>query len=346
MLSTPLDYSKLASPHEVGIDALALTRAVDALRDEAGGDGVDKMVVVRRGKMIWRGSRADTVHAVWSVTKSFATTCLGLLIDDGRASLDQRAADIVSALAEHYGDATLRHFASMTSGYRAQGDELSTSHGQSKTPLLPGAPLFSTPGSHYAYWDSAMNQLGHMVTRLAGQSMRTLFQRRIGEAIGLREDDWSWGEVGEVHGLAINGAAGNLGQGVSISAPALARFGQFMLNNGCWHGHRLLSEQWIAQATRVQAAATLPAGHDNANLDGRGAYGLGWWVNGEHPGGQRHWPGHEREIFAASGFNNNVMIVVPDMELVVVRLGLDGNDGRMGADVYARFLTWIQEALR
>jgi CubicO group peptidase (beta-lactamase class C family) len=114
-------------------------------------------VIVRHGRMILKGVDIDRVHGVWSVTKSFTGTALGLLIDDGKATLDTRAAALVPELAAHYPNATLRHFATMTSGYRAVGDEPQGDyrHGPSSTPFLPARPLFSPPGSQFAYWDSA-----------------------------------------------------------------------------------------------------------------------------------------------------------------------------------------------
>ncbi len=80
-------------------------------------------MIVRNGYLIWKGSNVDKVHGVWSLTKSFTSTALGLLIDDGKTTLDTKARDIIPDMGDHYPELCLRHFTTMTSGYRAEGDE-------------------------------------------------------------------------------------------------------------------------------------------------------------------------------------------------------------------------------
>ena len=85
-------------PESQGVDARAMEAALRHLVRHTAQDGTDKMVVVRRGAMIWRGPRSGEAHGIWSATKSFTSTVLGLLIDDGRCTLETRAADFVPAL--------------------------------------------------------------------------------------------------------------------------------------------------------------------------------------------------------------------------------------------------------
>jgi CubicO group peptidase (beta-lactamase class C family) len=69
---------------------------------------------------------------------------------DGKWTLDTRVANVLPELKAHYPDVTLRHFTTMTSGYRAVGDETTSSykHGLSNTPFIPNPkPLFTPPGS-------------------------------------------------------------------------------------------------------------------------------------------------------------------------------------------------------
>ena len=137
-----------------------------------------------------------------------------MLIEDGKCRLDSRACEFVPALAGSYPEVTLRHFATMTSGYRALGDEPrgGYTHGPSTTPLRPDPrPLFTPPGSRFAYWDSAMNQFANVLTRVAGEPLEELFRRRVAGPIGMDPDRWSWGDLGEIDGLAVNGGAGNTG---------------------------------------------------------------------------------------------------------------------------------------
>jgi CubicO group peptidase (beta-lactamase class C family) len=324
-----------------------LAAAVNYLESKAGSDGVRELVVVRNGRLIWKGDNIDKVHGVWSCTKSFTSTCLGLLIEDGKCSLDSRASKFVPDLAEHYPDVTLRHFTTMTSGYRAAGDATAegNSHGQSQTPFKPDRePLFTPGGSQYGYWDSAMNMFGLALTRIAGEPLETLFKRRIAEPIGMNSEYWDWGDCGQDDDVVLNGGAGNYGA-MEISARELARLGHLFLNEGNWNGRQLISADWARQAASVQVPADMPWAHAKSGIDGRGCYAFNWWANGLKSDGQRLWPGAPERTFAAIGHNNNKLFVIPEWRLVVVRLGLDQNDRKIADQECGEFLGLIGESL-
>jgi len=137
-------------PGRQGLDSAKLKEAVSYLEKNSGSDGVKELVIIRNGYMIWEGPNIDKMHGVWSLTKSFTSTALGLLIDDGKATLDTLAKDYVPSMAASYPDITLKHFTTMTSGYYAVGDKTrgSYKHGPSSTPFKPSpTPLFEPPGS-------------------------------------------------------------------------------------------------------------------------------------------------------------------------------------------------------
>ncbi|MBI4324355.1 MAG: serine hydrolase, partial [Chloroflexi bacterium] len=334
-----------ASPESQGIDSEKLRAAVELLDKTVGQDGARELVIVRHGRLVWKGPDADKVHGVWSLTKSFTSTVLGLLIDDGKCTLDTRAADIVPDLATHYPDATLRHFTTMTSGYRALGDEPrgSYKHGPSGTPFLPNPqPLFRPAGSQYAYWDSAMNEFGLVLTRPAGEPLEAIFRRRIAGPIGMNPERWRWGVLSTNQGLAVNGGSGNANKHVFISAREAARLGLLFLNRGNWAGRQLLSARWVEQATRVQVLASLPWAHPESEIDGRGCYGFNWWTNGLQPDGRRKLPRAPAGTFWGSGHNNNKLFVIPEWNMVIARLGLDG---RAPDQVWNDFLAKVGQAL-
>ncbi|MFZ5830536.1 MAG: serine hydrolase domain-containing protein, partial [Planctomycetota bacterium] len=215
-----------ASPDSQGVDAEKLLEAVAYLEKNAGRDGVHELAVVRNGYLIYAGDRIDKVHGVWSCTKSFTSTVLGLLCEEGKCSLDTRAAKLVPELERNFGEVTLRHFTTMTSGYRAVGDEPKGRylHGPSDTPFVPDdQPLFAPPGSQYAYWDSAMNMFALVLTRVAGEPLEILFKRRIADPIGMDPRQWAWGDYATIDGMVVNGGSGNASKHITISAREIAR---------------------------------------------------------------------------------------------------------------------------
>jgi CubicO group peptidase (beta-lactamase class C family) len=336
-------------PEEQKVDSGRLQEAVTYLEKHAGRDGVKELVIIRNGYLIWKGSDIDKQHGVWSVTKSFTSTVLGLLIDDGKATLDTPAKKYLPEMAGTFPEVTLRHFTTMTSGYYAQGDEPrgGYKHGPSSTPFTPGKKaLFTPPSSRYAYWDSAMNQFANVLTRIAGEKIEEVFSRRIARPIGMHPEHWDWGEFGKIDGLVVNGGSGNSNKHIFITSRQIARLGHLYLNRVQWKGKQLLSEKWVDTASRVQVPASLPWGHPESGIDGRGVYGFNWWVNGIKPDGKRLWPGAPLGTYAASGHNNNKMFIVPEWNMVIVRLGLDQNDGKIGDAVWSTFVGKVGQALR
>ena len=59
-------------------------------------------------------------------------------------------------------------------------------------------------------------------------------------------------------------------------------------------------------------------------IEGRGVYSYNWWVNGTGPSGTRKMPDAPIGMYWAAGFNNNMCFIVPDWDMVVVRMGTNG----------------------
>lgn len=329
------------SPEQEGIDGAQLDRAMDVIRRISGEQGNTQSAVVRNGRLVWRGPDIDSLHTVWSCTKSFLSTTLGLLIDDGRCTLDTRAADIYPPLEEHYPTVTLRHMATFTSGYHPREASATV------PPFTPAEPFF-VPGERFHYsWEPYL--LALILTKIAGEPLRDLFRRRVAVPIGLDESTWRWGDWGVfdhltgLRGGAVCGGSGLYERGVWITARAMARVGWLFACGGEWNGRPLVSRQWVEQATRPQVPASTPPHDPNAwyrRLPG--TYGYYWWTNGIDSAGRRMWPSAPPRTFAMQGHLNNVCFVIPDWRLVVVRLGMDA---AIDNDLYDEFFAALREAV-
>lgn len=330
---------ELDSPERQGVDTAKLNAAVEFLRTRFPTTGGNREVaVIRNGAMIWAGDDIGRVHSIWSVTKSFTSTVLGLLIDDGRCSLDTLACSILPELKTHYPTATLGHFAAMTSGYRSANPSADERLGDSATPFDP-APPKSAPGEMYAYRNDAANEFGNILTHLAGRSMYDVVNERLCTPIGF--EDWQWRELATVDGLAVNGGAGR--PAIYMSASQLARVGLLFLNRGVWKERRIISDAWIDAATRVQVASTLP--YDGGPVDGRGAYGLMWWANGVCAGGGVRIPHAPPRTFWAYGLNNNACFVIPEWNMIVARGATSGGYEDAVYEIWDAFFRLLAEAI-
>ena len=322
------------APESQRINAVKLNQAMAFLAAQCGEHGTEQAVVIRNGYMIWKGEDIDHKHNVWSCSKSFTSTVLGLLIDEEKCGLETLAMDFVPGLKQQYPNLNLGHFATMTSGYDAVGGD------QSGTPYQIDTPLFAS-GSMYKYHDCAMNQFANVLTRIAGEPIEELFKRKIADPIGMDPSQWDWQDWGMIDGLMVNGGAGNKSKGIHISAREMARFGHLFLNRGNWDGKQLIPSEWVEKATTVQVDRSLPAYSITSNR-GPGTYGFNWWVNGTGPDGIRKWPSAPPGTYAALGHNNNVCLVIPVWNMVIVRLGVDGN---IPDEKWDQFLKMVSESV-
>lgn len=319
--------NKIQAPSN-NVSARELTVPLAYLKSVCGKDGINKVVILQGNSVLFKGDESETVQNVWSCTKSFTSTVLGLLIEEGKCTLDTRVTDFLPELRESYPDLTFRHLVTMTSGYKAKGDDPVLGHGQTSTPFLPDPGPLSEPGKEFRYWDSAMNMLAAALSKVAGESIESLFKRKVADPIGMDPERWDWKDFGEIEGITVNGGAGNKNKGIFISASEMARFGSLFLKKGNWDGCQVVPERWVKDATSPQIRNLIP-GNDTP-------YGFNWWTAGK-------FPDAPDGTFAALGFNNNKCIVIPEWDMVIVRLGLDG---AIDDEKWNNFIKMVGEAER
>jgi len=312
-----------ATPESRGIDSARLKAAVADLDRGLSPEGAAELVIIRDGFLIWRGPHCDAYHQIFSCTKVFTSTVLGLLMDDGKCELADLATRHLPNLDdEHpqYARLQLRHLATMTGGYQGlvRGVSAEQPWGDLLGYLTPQSPRYEA-GAACAYHDHDVFLLGNILTRLAGEPVAAVFKRRIADTIGMTQ--WDWGIAGVLdNGLPLNNVAGTPSRspGIQTSARELARFGHLFLNRGLWNGQRLLSASFIEQATSTQVSASLPHA---SGADPAGHYGFYWWTNGRQRSGTQPWPDAPPGTYAAQGGSGNFCFVIPEWTMVVVRLG-------------------------
>ena len=332
------------TPESQNVDSAKLNAALDTLKCDSGSDGLSETIIIRDGVIIWKGKYIDTQHGVWSVTKSFTSTALGLMINEGRCSLTTLARAHEPLLNNLYPTVNLRHFVTMTSGYNALNQTPGIDRwgkpreDWSENPYNPTQPL-SSPGSTFLYWDEAMLMAGRVLTRISNTTLRNYLQSRLMSPIGIGSNAWSWDTEGSVAGININKGC----TGINISAQDLARFGLLFLNNGNWNGKQVVPAAWVRAATSNQVPASINNSPQSPS-EGSGWYGYNWWVNGRNRNGRRLLPDAPANTFYANGFNHNMCFVIPEWNMVIVRMGMDGNPEDKAA-VWNRVLGQIGDAL-
>lgn len=319
----------VATPESQGVHPARFAAALAFLEAECGEDGISEVVVIRNGRMIHEGPHAGSEHMIWSATKSFGSIATGMLIDDGKLALDTKLADILPIYAEHYPEVTVRHCLTLTDGFG--GHEV-------KPPFAPKPPNYA-PGTafHYA---PGLDALARVATAAAGEEIENMVKRRLEP---LNMERWFWGTHGVLDDDHVNGFGGGPPSGVQMNARTIAKVGHMLLNQGNWDGEQILSAEYIAEATRNQADHSVPM-HDPDGwytpiVD---SYGYAFWVNGIKRDGKRLFPNAPDGMFALQGNLNNFCIIIPEWNMVFVRLG---TDKIVGHGVWDEFFGYLAKAV-
>ena len=308
-----------------GVDAVALQAASDWAFDRDSKEQITlSLIVVYNGEIIHEryadGFDVSTRTRTWSTAKSIATTLIGMLVDQGRMSLDAPLGFDwypmnSSAETDPRKQITLRHVLNMSSGLDtidnrgreyATGSGLSYWAGASSVVGARSRALIREPGTYWDYenYDTLLAVYA-MKLALGGEKAYAEFPRRaLLDRIGMRNTLVSTDRFGDFI----------LSSQVYTNARDLARFGLLYLQNGMWDGERLISQDWI-DFVRTPAPATVGKG---------GYYGGQWWLV---PEGRDDVP---TDAYSTSGNRGQYTIVVPSHNMVIVRRGLDY--GRQGFD--------------
>lgn len=293
------------TPKAKGLDEAKMLDALAYLRSKSFQDGIGEVLIIRDGEVIYEGKDTETPRNIYSCTKSFTSTVLGLLIQEGKVKLDDPVARYEPAMAALYPNATFRHFATMTSGYSGAGRSRWKDENAdwSFTPYTPEEPHFA-PGTHYEYWDEAQMMLGKVLTTILQKPMKDYLTEKITDPIGM--GNWTWDTEQETNGVPINNGC----TAVRVNARQLAKMGLLYLNEGNWNGQQLIPKEWCAMATINQVPATTPVHPgDRSVTRGAGSYGFNWW--GNSPDGLSRMPDAPPGVAYMSGLNHNVCAIIP-----------------------------------
>ena len=285
-------YFRRAVPESVGISSGRLTAMLKALEQEKRAN-IHNLLVIRHGEVICEcshpGYSVNTWHLSHSMSKTVTGMAIGLLVDEGLLGLDERVVDIFKDA--HYTDAryeqmTVRHLLTMSSG--ARFSEAGVVSETAWTSAFFSSGLQYSPGEGFNYNSMNSYLLARIAVMRSGRTLTELVNDRIFAPLHITNFFWEMGPEGVEKG----------GWGLFLSAESWGKLGLMMLGGGVFEGRRILSEDWVRQATQVSAHAPKGIGH----------YDYGYQL----------WRSREGEDYLFNGmFGQNVWIC-PKNDLVVV----------------------------
>lgn len=313
-LLPPIAGSSPVDPTDDGLRA-ALDRAF-AEPDHAQQRRTKAVVVVQNGRVVAErhapGYRVDTPLLGWSVTKSVTNALVGVLVRQGRLSVEQPApvpawrdpSDPRHAI-------TIDHLLRMTSGLALDETRSGFDPASQMLFLEPDmagfaerASLQARPGSAWKYTSGNTLILSRIIRDAVGSEEILRFaSRELFEPLGMRSTT-----------LELDAAGTPVGSTCMLaSARDWARFGMLFLNDGVVGGRRILPEGWV----RYSSSPTLDAG-----------YGAGFWLGSSE--WRAGWSSVPRDAFFASGMLGQSVMVIPSERLVIARFGVTHGDDGMG----------------
>lgn len=300
----------------------ALEPLLDAMFDPAGRlTRSFAVVVVHRGRLVAERYAdalehfdrpaepitVDTPLLSWSMAKSMLHALVGMLVAEDRLELDAPAdVPLWRADDDPRRGITLDHLLSMRDGLdfiedyvdAGRSDVIEMLFGSGRDDVFRFAadrPLVAPPGARFNYSSGTTNVISGIVARAvgAGQPYEEFLQSRLFDAIGMRSAHATFDPAGTFIASSF----------VYCTARDFARFGTLYLRDGVWDGRRLLPEGWVDLARRFRSTD-----EDTGN-----GYGSQWWVDPDDVDGLG--------TFWANGYEGQSIMVVPGLDLVVVRLG-------------------------
>jgi CubicO group peptidase (beta-lactamase class C family) len=330
------------------------TEKLDHLKSTLAARKSKSLLIIRNDRIVceWyaQGHGPDQKHYTASLAKALVGgMSLLIALDDGLMAVDDPACKYIPQWKNDpkRSRITIRHLATHSSGIEdAEQDDIS--HAQltgwkgdfwRKDPdpftlSRDKAPIVFSPGTQYAYSNPGMAMLSYTVTASLRKTeytdIRSLLRERIMNPIGVEDGDWSIG-YGKVYGVEGLKLVPNWGGG-SYTARAVARVGRLMLNKGNWNGKQLVDPHWVE--TLLQYAQTPKPERPQGNP--QPASGLAWYTNFDAV-----WPNVPRDAFAGAGAGNQVLLVVPSLDLIVVRNGANLFNTAQGQGFWGGLETYL-----
>jgi CubicO group peptidase (beta-lactamase class C family) len=278
-------------------------------------------IILRNGYIVAQWGDVKRVDMTFSVAKSYLSTVAGLALDNHLIkSIDDRLNEYIwdgNFEGAHNSKITWRHLLTQSSDWSGCLFDICD---WADRPPKTGNPddwknrkLFE-PGSQFEYNDVRVNLLAYSLLQVWRKPLPVVLKEKIMDPIGT-STTWRWygydNSFVNVDGTMVQSVSGggHFGGGLFINTVDQARFGLLFSRKGKWKSQQIISEKWVKAAHQPSAANK--------------SYGFMWWTNDEE-----ELNGVSKNIYYASGFGGNNIVIDHESDLVIVVRWLDS--GKLG----------------
>ena len=329
-----------ASLADVGISEKPIAALIEKILTADPTDNpldIDSLLIARHGKLVleeyFHGFDKERPHDMRSASKTFAPILVGIARDRGASLSSDRPiyplfSDDKPILRwdTRKSDVTLKALMTMTSGFACDdNDDASPGNEdnmQSQTAqpdwykYTLDLPMAAEPdGRHAVYCSADLNLVGGTVAHATHSWLPEFFDRYLARPL----------QFGAYHMNLMPSGEAYMGGGLYLRPRDELKFGQLYLSGGVWNATRIVSEDWVRQSTIAYSTFD-----PQTNYDAPHEYGFGWHIN------RLQVDGRVFRAFSAGGNGGQIVMVIPDLDLVV---SINGGS-------YGEFTKWYRWGLK
>jgi CubicO group peptidase (beta-lactamase class C family) len=242
----------ISTPEEQGVSSAGILRFVDAAEQRV--SSLHSFVLVRHGHIVaegyWSPYEAGAPHVLYSLSKSFTSTAVGLAISEGKLSLDDPVLKFFpgegpSDPSSNLRAMRVRDLLRMSSGQTEDAiKDFNSLAKEDRVHAFLSIPVAYKPGTHFVYNSPGTFMLSAIVQKVTGETVLEYLRPRLFEPLGFSDPVWDLNAQGIAFGA----------HGLNIRTQEIARFGQLYLQKGQWQGRQLVPASWVEAATSLQTA--------------------------------------------------------------------------------------------
>jgi CubicO group peptidase (beta-lactamase class C family) len=318
-----------STPEAEGISSSAILEFVRSVEEHVRPmDALQGFMLLRHGHVAaegwWAPFGPNSPHPLHSLSKSFTSSAIGLAVHDGLLAIDDPVLkffpdDAPANPSDNLKAMRVRHLLSMNTGHKMDTTEKVYQHlyqtnvfgrwlHQKQYFARQGAsgaddnwpkiflslPVEYEPGTWFVYNTAATYMLSAIITKLTGQSLLDYLRSRLLDPLGIKNSVWET----DPRGINLGGS------GLHATTEDIARFGQMYLQKGMWEDKRILSEEWIVEATSRHSDNS----NTQTNPDWTSGYGYQFWRC-------RH------NCYRGDGAFGQYCVVMPEQDAVLAMIG-------------------------
>lgn len=260
-------------PSDIPEDQGVSSREIAEFLEEIYADqsiNMHNIIIVRNGRVLCEAYFGAHKRGIWKSTfsacKSVTSIAIGMLIDEGKLRFDTRLEEIFSdemSLLEkrRMRGMTVYDLLTMRSGMTTL-EETGAMNEKSLFSAFINTPLSHDPGEKFFYNSTNTYMLSCIVKKVSGEGLSDYLEDRLFAPLGINNYYWEKSAEGIEYG----------GWGLYITPGDFAKIGVMLLNGGMWNGQRIISEEYLQNASKIHAESNDSSYGFN--------YGLQMWVNG------------------------------------------------------------------